>query len=186
MLRGLVLANCCIFILKVWARIAVLWNSFLFVFFFKYNSFKWEHILLKWFDCQVTFMSAQRSKVLLRAATRKGTFEQIKTISVMNSYNNKLQWLENDYLRKVRRWPACVMATSVLVTEVPMLVPMMMGTASWTVSTARIKFHSLSPLPHNSKIISVWAVQRLRLTSRGDHADNNRGGGGWALDQQRD
>lgn len=56
---------------------------------------------------------------------------------------------QNDYLRKVLRSPACVMATSVLVTEVPMLVPMMMGTASWTVSTARAHtwFPSTSVLP---------------------------------------
>lgn len=49
--------------------------------------------------------------------------------------------VQDDYLRKVLRSPACVMATSVLVTEVPMLVPMMMGTASWTVRTARAHKH---------------------------------------------
>lgn len=54
-------------------------------------------------------------------------------------------WLGKDHLRKVLRWPACVMATSVLVTEVPMLVPMMMGTASRTVRTARGQFSSSSP-----------------------------------------
>lgn len=53
-------------------------------------------------------------------------------------------WLEKDHLRKVLRWPACVMATSVLVTEVPMLVPMMMGTASRTVRTARGQFSSMA------------------------------------------
>lgn len=42
----------------------------------------------------------------------------------------------NHYLRKVLRSPACVIATSVLVTEVPMLVPIMIGTATWTESTA--------------------------------------------------
>lgn len=45
------------------------------------------------------------------------------------------------YLRKVLRSPACVMATSVFVTEVPMLVPMMIGTATWTVNTVEAHRH---------------------------------------------
>lgn len=61
---------------------------------------------------------------------------------------------QNDYLRKVLRSPACVMATRVLVTEVPMLVPMMIGTASWTVSTAKAqRSPSSSVLPTSSLII---------------------------------
>lgn len=51
------------------------------------------------------------------------------------------------------------MATSVLVTEVPMLVPMMMGMASLTVSTARVQFYSSSPIPHDSKVICFWVVR---------------------------
>lgn len=106
---------------------------------------------------------------------------------------------KNDYLRKVLRSPACVMATSVLVTEVPMLVPMMMGTASWTVSTAKAQRFPSSlvvPLPlHTSNIVIIhpyvlWVyvcvVWRLVLTSRRDHADNYGGGSGGALDQQGD
>lgn len=91
---------------------------------------------------------------------------------------------QNDYLRKVLRSPACVMATSVLVTEVPMLVPMMMGTASWTVSTARAHtwFPSTSVLPGLHRDY-VW---RMILTFWRDHADNYGGGSGWALDQQGD
>lgn len=40
--------------------------------------------------------------------------------------------------RNMSRSPAWVMATKVLVTEVPMLDPMMMGTASSTSMTVRI------------------------------------------------
>lgn len=39
------------------------------------------------------------------------------------------------YLRNSFRSPACITATIVLVTDVPMLAPMMIGTADWTSST---------------------------------------------------
>lgn len=39
------------------------------------------------------------------------------------------------YLRNSFRSPACIIATMVLVTDVPMLAPMMIGTADWTSST---------------------------------------------------
>lgn len=41
------------------------------------------------------------------------------------------------YLRNSFRSPACIMATMVLVTEVPMLAPMIIGTAVWTSSTLK-------------------------------------------------
>lgn len=41
----------------------------------------------------------------------------------------------NDHLRNSFLSPACIMATIVLVTEVPMLAPMMIGTADFTSST---------------------------------------------------
>lgn len=42
---------------------------------------------------------------------------------------------ELPYLLNTSRSPACISATRVLVIEVPMLAPMMMGTAARTVST---------------------------------------------------
>lgn len=91
-----------------------------------------------------------------------------------------------DYRQKVLRSPACVMATSVLVTEVPMLVPMIMGTASWTVSTAEAHWWLSSTVPSPTIWMYVCECASVGLTSRGDHANNYRGGGGRALDQQGD
>jgi hypothetical protein len=52
------------------------------------------------------------------------------------------------------------MATKVLVTEVPMLVPMMMGTASWTVNTAvgrteDLHHHEPHHHPHYTTLLSL-------------------------------
>lgn len=43
------------------------------------------------------------------------------------------------YLRNSFRSPACIIATIVLVTDVPMLAPMMIGTADFTSSTEEFK-----------------------------------------------
>ena len=43
------------------------------------------------------------------------------------------------YLRNSFRSPACIMATKVLVTEVPMLAPMIIGTAVLTSSTLKMR-----------------------------------------------
>lgn len=69
-----------------------------------------------------------------------------------------------------------------------MLVPMMTGMASSTVSTAGAQSHSLTS-PH--LCLGAGSYSRpegggVILTSRGDHADDDGGGGGRALDQQRD
>lgn len=51
---------------------------------------------------------------------------------------------DTSHLRNLFLSPACVMATTVFVTDVPMLVPMMMGTAVETCSTGgRAEFHQI-------------------------------------------
>lgn len=124
-----------------------------------------------------------------------------------HDYNEIPLTTVDDYLRKVLRSPACVMATSVLVTDVPMLVPMIIGTASCTDSTAKGHKVSISPLSLSStspscihayllvsmcssssslRVLCVCVLHVCALTSWWHHADDYRGGSGRALDQQGD